>query len=198
MTPPEDNQSKQPVPTSDQQAAKPDDQQSIAGWTDDLPNPVQDDFIEEEKDEASMLIPPPFEQLDRYGFFHGLYMTIKLVLTSPRLFFSVMPVGGGLSKPLTFAILVTMIQSLAQLVWGAAGLTPGIEINNQEILIVPFNVASGMFELLFAPAVVAVTLFIVTGFYHLFLIIMRADKQGFEGSFQIGRASCRQRVCLYV
>lgn len=183
MAPPEGNQSEQPAPTSDQQA-KSDDQQPVADWTGDFPDPMQDDFIEEEKKEAPMLIPPPFEQLDRYGFFHGLYMTIKLVLTSPRLFFSVMPVGGGLSKPLTFAILVTMIQALAQLIWGATGLTPGLEINNQEIFIVPFNVASGIFELLFAPAVVAVTLFIVTGFYHLFLIIMKADRQGFEGSFR--------------
>ncbi len=188
MTPPDDKQKEQPTPAIDQQETAANERQPIPGWTgdfnDDFPDPMQMDSTEGGEDEAPMQVPPPFEQLDRYGFFRGLYMTIKLVLTSPRLFFSVMPVGGGLAKPLTFAILVTMIQALAQLIWGAAGLTPGFEISDQNVVIAAFDITNGVFELLLAPAVVAITLFVVTAFYHMFLILMKADRQGFEGSFR--------------
>jgi len=145
---------------------------------------MQAEIHEEDQEEAPMLVPPPFEQLDRYGFFYGIYMTIKLVLTSPRLFFSVMPVGGGLAKPLTFAILVAMIQTLAQFVWGAAGLTPTIAIDNPEMLSTAFDMGNAVFELLLTPAIVAISLFMVTGFYHLIMILLQADNQGFEGTFR--------------
>ncbi|MGL1861924.1 MAG: zinc-ribbon domain-containing protein [Pseudodesulfovibrio sp.] len=163
-------------------------QEPVPGWngefSDSFPDPMHGDVESENEENASPLVPPPFEQLDRYGFFHGLYMTIKLVLKTPRLFFAVMPVGGGLAKPLTFAILLSMIQAFAQLAFGATGLVPGIDINNQEILENAYNLSNGVFELLFTPAVVAVTLFFTAGFYHLILIVLKADNKGFEGTFR--------------
>lgn len=192
MTPPEEKPvepvEEQPV-IHREQPAEPVEQEPVPGWTGefnpDFPDPMQGDFQEEEtEEESTMQVPPPFEQLDRYGFFPGLFMTVKLILTSPRLFFSVMPVGGGLAKPLTFAILVAMTQALAQFVWGAAGITPTIDLGNPDMTEAAFNMANGFFELLLKPAVVAVSLFIITGFYHILLIITQADSRGFEGSFR--------------
>ncbi|EGB16663.1 MJ0042 family finger-like protein [Pseudodesulfovibrio mercurii] len=164
------------------------DQQPVPGWTgefnEDFPDPMQDEFLNDDEDEAPMQVPPPFEQLDRYGFFHGLFLTLKLVLFSPRLFFSVMPVGNGLSKPLTFAILVSLIQTVAQYAWGVVGLTPGVDVSGQGFQAVPYDATNGLFELLLTPAFVALSLFVIAGFYHAILSVLKAGDKGFEGSFR--------------
>jgi predicted Zn finger-like uncharacterized protein len=165
------------------------DQEPVPGWTgefnEDFPDPMQAGFADSDEDEtAPMQVPPPFEQLDRYGFFHGLFLTLKLVLLSPRLFFSVMPVGNGLSKPLTFAILISMIQTVVQYAWGVAGLTPGIDVTTQGLQAVPYDATNGLFELLLTPAVVALSLFAISGFYHLILSVLKSGNKGFEGSFR--------------
>nr|WP_321256351.1 zinc-ribbon domain-containing protein [uncultured Pseudodesulfovibrio sp.] len=170
------------------QTPQSDEQQPVDGWngqfSEDFPDPMQAESDEDETSESSMEVPPPFEQLDRYGFFGGLFMTIKLALFSPRLFFSVMPVGGGLSKPLTFAILVAMIQALAQFAWGVAGLTPSIDITSNGLEVVAYNTTNGLFELLVTPAFAAMSIYFITGFYHLILKLFRAGSKGFEGSFR--------------
>ncbi|MGE4423273.1 MAG: YIP1 family protein [Pseudodesulfovibrio sp.] len=173
----------------DDRQAHPQDQQPVPGWNgefnEDFPDPMQAEFADDdEDDEAPMQVPPPFEQLDRYGFFHGLFLTLKLVLFSPRLFFSVMPVGNGLSKPLTFAILVSLIQTVVQYAWGVAGLTPGVDVTAQGFQAVPYDATNGLFELLLTPAFVALSLFIIAGFYHLILSLLKAGDKGFEGSFR--------------
>ncbi|MBI9079027.1 MAG: zinc-ribbon domain-containing protein [Pseudodesulfovibrio sp.] len=180
MTPPENKQDEQPPAASDQQP--------VPGWTGEFngefPDPMQTDMGDEDTEESPMLVPPPFEQLDRYGFFNGLYMTIKLVLTSPRLFFSVMPVGGGLAKPLTFTILLSMIQGFAQYFWGMAGVSSYVETGSTKAIGGTAGSMSALLMLLFMPAFIAAGQFMITGIYHLLLMLMRADNQGFEGTFR--------------
>ena len=160
------------------------DQEPVPGWTgefnDDFPDPMMDDQGEDEP-EMTMQVPPPFEQLDRYGFFHGLFLTIKLILLSPRLFFSVMPVGGGLAKPLTFTILVTMIQSFAQYIWGVAGLSASGEDAAMSGM---STTMTALAMLLLLPAFITVAQFVLTAIYHVLLILMRGDNKGFEGTFR--------------
>lgn len=163
------------------------DQQAVPGWTgefnEDFPDPMQEDFHEEDEDDNGPLVPPPFEQLDRYGFFNGLYMTIKLVLTAPRLFFSVMPVGGGLAKPLTFTILLTMVQSFSQYFWGMAGLSNSMATEGEPVAGISGALAP-LIMLLLMPALIAAGQFVMTAFYHILLVIMRSAEQGFEGTFR--------------
>lgn len=198
MTPPDTSQESEtpsrpvvkPQPPVDEQPQAPDqEQQPIPGWTgefnEDFPDPMDaGDDEDDSTDENDMQVPPPFEQLDRYGFFSGLFMTVKLILTSPRLFFAVMPVGNGVSKPLTFAILVAMIQALAQLAWGMAGLSVTLEPTAAGPVAVPYDVSAGVFELLFTPALAAITLYIFAGFYHLILNLLKGGDKGFEGTFR--------------
>lgn len=167
------------------------DGQPVPGWTgefnEDFPDPMDFDGDEDEEAMGSgndMQVPPPFEQLDRYGFFSGLFLTVKLILFSPRLFFSVMPVGNGVSKPLTFAILMALIQTVAQFAWGMAGLTPGLEVTSAGVVPVDYNTTNGLFELLLTPAFAAITLYVMTGFYHVVLAVLRSGERGFEGSFR--------------
>lgn len=198
MTPPgqreEDNQPAQspfddePANQASPQQPEHQPEQPVPGWTgefnEEFPDPMQEDSDQEGEDGQSPLVPPPFEQLDRYGFFHGLYMTIKLVLTSPRLFYSVMPVGGGFSKPLTFTILVTMIQTFVQYFWGMAGLSSPAGTGGGEQITGMAGALAPVFMLLLLPAFVAASQFLLTGFYHLLLSLMRAGNQGFEGTFR--------------
>ena len=181
MTPNGNNEEEQPPADSDQQ--------TVPGLNDEFsqgfPDPMQEETTQEENEEnAPMLVPPPFEQLDRYGFFHGLFLTIKLVLASPRLFFSVMPVGGGLSKPLTFTILLTMIQGVAQYLWSMIGLSSTMGAGGTEAAGTTSGPLTAMLMLLLMPAFIAAGQFVITGIYHLMLMLMRADNQGFEGTFR--------------
>lgn len=184
MAPPEETEEE----AQDAQSPLQDEQQPVPGWNGqfngDFPDPMQADSFEEDEEETSILVPPPFEQLDRYGFFHGLYMTIKLVLTSPRLFFSVMPVGGGLAKPLAFTILLTMVQGFVQYFWGMAGLSAAMTGEGAEAMGGISGALAPVMMLLLMPAFIAAGQFIVTGVYHALLILMRADNQGFEGTFR--------------
>lgn len=196
MTPPEEAarpEEKKPeqVPHQAPQQTPPpmaEEQQPVPGWTgefnDDFPDPMQDDSDDHDDEEAGLLVPPPFEQLDRYGFFHGLYMTIKLVLTSPRLFFSVMPVGGGLAKPLTFTILLTMIQGFVQYFWSMAGLSTTVTPDGADAIGGVSGALAPVVMLLFMPAFIAAGQFMITGIYHILLKLMRGDNQGFEGTFR--------------
>lgn len=159
------------------------EQQPIPGWNGEFNNDFPDPYEVEDEPEAEAetpMVPPPFEQLDQYGFFRGLVLTVKLIVTSPRLFFAVMPVGGGLSKPLTFTILLAMIQTLAQYIWGMVGLTASTTPEATQ--------SSGAMEpllmLLFMPAIIAAGQFLITSMYHVLLILMRADHKGFEGTFR--------------
>jgi predicted Zn finger-like uncharacterized protein len=182
MRPPKASEDKEP--TKAEPDASP-GQNPIPGWTgefnNDFPDPMKGE-PSEEPETATPQVPPPFEQLDRYGFFHGLYMTIKLVLLSPRLFFSVMPVGGGLAKPLTFTILVTMIQGMVQYIWGMAGMSTATEgVDSVGGLT---GTVTALLMLLVMPAFIAMGQFVITSIYHFLLMIMRGDNQGFEGTFR--------------
>ncbi len=185
MSPPQkhdENDAQATLPLADSET------EPIPGWTgkfsEDFPDPMQDDMDGNEEEENIPLIPPPFEQLDRYGFFHGLYLTVKLILTSPRLFFSVMPVGGGLAKPLTFTILLTMIQGFVQYFWGMVGLSPSVSPGEADAMVGVAGTVAPLVMLLFMPAVIAAGQFLITGVYHLLLMITRTDRTGFEGTFR--------------
>ncbi len=196
MTPPEEavqaEEPEQPAPYRQYEQPTPppmaEEQQPVPGWTgefsDDFPDPMQGDENSHNDDEANPLVPPPFEQLDRYGFFHGLYMTVKLVLTSPRLFFAVMPVGGGLAKPLTFTILLTMIQGFVQYFWAMAGLSSSVTPDGSDAIGGMSGALAPVVMLLFMPAFIAAGQFMITGIYHVLLILMRGNNQGFEGTFR--------------
>jgi len=179
-------------------------QEPVEGWngefSEDFPDPM--DFPDEEEHDdkglSQMQVPPPFEQLDRYGFFHGLFMTIKLVLFSPRIFFSVMPVGGGVAKPLTFAILVAMIQTLIQFGFGSVGISMTVSPGPDGFTAVPFNMGTAILELMLTPAAVAIMTYFFAGLYTLLLKLIRSDTQGFEGTFRaLAYASAPAIVAIF-
>ncbi len=77
----------------------------------------------EAEDTALPPVEPPFERLEDFGFFPGLWQTIRRVLTSPRLFFQAMPLNRGIMKPLIFYLLLSEFQAVTEFLWGLAGFT---------------------------------------------------------------------------
>ncbi len=135
-------------------------------------------------DEPDVEIPVPFEELQEYGFFPGLFQTIKRAMFSPRLFFQVMPLTG-LVKPLIFFILISELQVVAELFWQQAGLRP---------LMPPLpgyapgdpTVSGGIdfVSIVLQPLILAPILFLGAGINHLFLALTGAANRGYEATFR--------------
>jgi predicted Zn finger-like uncharacterized protein len=139
---------------------------------------------EEEVREAEV----PWERLDVYGFFGGLYHTVKRAMLAPGLFFGAMPVGRGLGMPLVFFILISEFQAICQLGWTYLGVDPMMSIGNQSPGMEAPEVAFGagsLLILLVYPVLFMLWLFIMSGVMHLLLKIFGAGSAGYEGTFRV-------------
>jgi hypothetical protein len=136
----------------------------------------------------------PWESRDQLGLVAAFVETARQVLLEPTAFFSRMPTRGGIGAPLTFGLLTTclaiVVASLYQLVFSsvmgswAAGLS-GKDSPFERLL--PF-VGHGFgfaVQLLVAPVVALVSLFVFSALVHLFLMLFGGAHEGFEGSFRV-------------
>lgn len=143
------------------------------------------EFSEEEEPSMAEV---PWERLDVYGFFGGLFQTIKRSMLAPGLFFSAMPVGRGLGLPLVFFILVSEFQAICQLMWHYLGLDPlmtiGGQVPQQDPAALEFGAGSLMILLIY-PVLFTIWLFIMSGVIHLLLRIFGSGAAGFEGTFRV-------------
>lgn len=140
----------------------------------------------------------PFEKLDEYGFFPGIFATIKRILFTPSLFFSVMPLGRGMVRPLVFALLILVLHDVLQVGYMNAGLLPVLDLG-------PFGTAEpgtesmSLFMLtLVSPFLRTVIMFALAGLYHLFLVALRGAGGGFEGTFRAVAYSYAPYILGYI
>ncbi len=140
-----------------------------------------------DEDTALPPVPPPFEELEEYGFFPGLWQTIRRVLLAPRLFFQAMPLNRGIMRPLVFYLLLAEFQALAELFWGLAGLTgmPGVDDAPMEGTTgrVVMGVSSAVILVLY-PLMLTAALFVGATLNHLCLTLLRSAQGGFEATFR--------------
>lgn len=128
----------------------------------------------------------PWEHLDQYGFFPGLFLTIKKILLSPIKFFSSMEFGGY-SKPLVYYLLLSELQAIFVFLWEMLGFFPELQQQNQLVGGVIGVSAMGLGSLLILilyPILLTLMLFLVAAFNHLFLSIFKAENKGLEGTFR--------------
>lgn len=129
----------------------------------------------------------PWERLDIYGFFPGLVQTIKRVMLAPAYFFSTMPVGGGLLRPLAFYVLVGMVSVIAQYVFQVMGMQFMFGAEDAGVPAEAYGLmgvmSAGM--LLIYPLLLAGGLFIGAGIQHVLLLLFRAGSQGYEATFRV-------------
>jgi len=130
----------------------------------------------------------PFEDLPAYGFFPGMWGTIRQVLTGPAAFFRAMPIHGGIAKPLAFHLLLAEFMVVCQYLWSMAGIGATAEyLGSPELLDMGLGVAQAAPVLLFLvyPLLLVLRLMIMTGVIHLLLRLVRTGDSGAEATFRV-------------
>jgi len=130
----------------------------------------------------------PWENLAEHGFFRGLWATIAAATFRPREFFRTMPTGGGIAKPVSFYILLSMFSTAAQTVWFGLFL----DTLSQIIAIPPeiaqylrFNLVQDIVGIaVLTPAVSILRIFLFSGLMHLGLRTMNSAAGGFNGTLR--------------
>ncbi|MFN2268999.1 MAG: YIP1 family protein [Desulfonatronovibrio sp.] len=125
----------------------------------------------------------PWETLEKTGFFPGFIETIKRAMLAPSAFFYKMPLKG-LVMPLTFFLLISVIQALATFIWNMAGIFPTAAQHEAGGLGMGMMGLGSFFIVIVYPLFMGIWLFIAAGITHLFLTLFQAGKSGFEGTFR--------------
>jgi hypothetical protein len=105
--------------------------------------------------------------------------TFMDVVANPKAFFSAMPVGHGVLRPLLFFLIIIQAVALSQAVWQLLGILPPSVLT--ENLDRTLQVA---LVLVLYPLEVCLFLFLDTAINHFFLRLFKADTKGFEGTFR--------------
>lgn len=132
--------------------------------------------------------PVPFEDLPTYGFFPGIWSTIRQLLTGPAAFFRTMPTHGGMAKPLIFHLLLAEFMIVCQYLWSLAGIGATAQyLGSKEIMDMGLGVAQAAPLLLFLvyPLLLVLRLMIMTGVIHLLLRLIRSADSGAEATFRV-------------
>jgi hypothetical protein len=144
----------------------------------------------------------PWEGRTTRGFTGGIIATLKESLFRPSSFFRKMPVTGGLTGPMLYAMIVTMTGIMASYGWqilvpdafhrylphdwkGAAGI----------------DVVSGIGLAVLAmimPFLIILILFLWSGILHLLLQLVKGAGNGFEATFRAAAYSYGANVFLVV
>jgi hypothetical protein len=131
----------------------------------------------------------PWEKREENGFLGGLVSTLKTVLFNPSEFFRKMPVTGGLTDPLLYALIVGMVGMMFLYLWQV--LFKGVA---QNFMPSGMTQAAGphmlqgvdMAVLTFlTPFLIIIGLFISTGILHLFLMMVKGARAGYEATFRV-------------
>jgi len=102
---------------------------------------------------------------------------------SPADFFARMKLTGY-AKPLVFYLLLAELQAIANFIWQMVGLMPAITSQGYAIPGVGIIGLGSAIILILYPILLTVILFMVVGFNHLFLVLVRAGTKGFQGTFR--------------
>ncbi len=138
----------------------------------------------------------PFEDPSQY-FFTGFFQTVKLVLFQPTHFFRNYKLDGSIVKPLVFGLILGWAAAIIRFVCSRfvgsmfnkiSERLPQIEGFDWEKM-QQWSLAQGtlktILQILLAPMIIALALFVATGFYHLFLMFVRGNRKKYEATFNV-------------
>ncbi|WP_027721400.1 zinc-ribbon domain-containing protein [Maridesulfovibrio zosterae] len=147
----------------------------------------EDDEIENNNISAQEV---PFENLEKYGFFPGIFMTIKKIIISPASFFQGMELRGFI-KPLIFFLLLAEFQEICNFIWTMSGIDSNIGsevgnmVNNSVISeSLKEGTSSALFSLLLYPLMLAGISFPLIGITHIMLMVFGAGDRGYQATFR--------------
>jgi hypothetical protein len=144
----------------------------------------------------------PWEDREAKGFFSGLFTTVKDTLFRPSEFFRKMPVTGGLTDPLLYALIIGMTGLMFSYFWqillqGAMqdAMLPGMKAVAGQHLLRGIGMAVLAF---FSPFLVILWLFISSGVLHLFLMMVKGARSGFEATFRVAAYGSSANLFLVI
>ena len=135
---------------------------------------------------------PLWERVES-GYPRAFVQTFLEVLANPKIFFSAMPVGYGLVKPLLFFLIIVQAVALSQSIWQLLGIIPPSALTENLD-----NTLQAALSLILYPLEVCVFLFLDTAMNHFFLRLFKADTKGFEGTFRAGTYSAAPMLLMIV
>lgn len=130
-----------------------------------------------------------WEDREKTGAVAGILRTIKEVLFSPTQFFRAMPVTGGLTDPLLYALIVGMTGLIFLYLWDVL-----LHDSMQNFMTPEMRAAAGRAAMQGGRSAIAAAatpflfilwLFVISGILHLFLQLVRGAKAGFEATFRV-------------
>ncbi|MBE1424380.1 hypothetical protein H4684_001010 [Desulfomicrobium macestii] len=127
------------------------------------------------------------------GYPRAFAQTFLEVLANPKGFFSAMPVGYGMVKPLLFFLIIVQAVALSQSVWQLLGIIPPNALTENLD-----NTLQAALSLILYPIEVCVFLFLDTAMNHFFLRLFKADTKGFEGTFRAETYSAAPMLLMIV
>ncbi|GEM_PF-2784192 len=127
------------------------------------------------------------------GFVDRFLETVKLVIFSPRQFFSNYNFKSNIGMGILFAVIVGFISAVLNLVYQLVFNTSIYSIiarfGNIPVKDLQFQNAIGVFggalSLIFVPIGIVIALFITSGIYHLLLMMVNGANEGFEDTFNV-------------
>ena len=129
-----------------------------------------------------------WEDRETRGFFGGLFSTMNDSLFRPSEFFKKMPVTGGLTDPLLYALIVGMVGMMFSYFWqvvtqGAMqNMMPGMPYGSGQDMLQGVGLALLAF---FSPFLIIIGLFVTAGILHLCLMLVKGARTGFETTFRV-------------
>lgn len=156
--------------------------------------------METKAESASNRGKSPWEDRERNGFFRGIGQTVSSVLFRPSAFYRRMEVRGGYTDPLLFSMIVGMIGLAASYVWQIMlkstlqSMIPGMPASSHAAMQAGDMVVLAFFSPLFLIA----GLFISSGFLHLFLLLVRGARAGYEATFRVVAYASSANVLLLI
>ncbi|MCH9650764.1 MAG: YIP1 family protein [Deltaproteobacteria bacterium] len=137
------------------------------------------------------LTPIPWEDRQRLGFAPALLGTVKLFVSDPKDGFRRIQEQGDLASPILFAVLLGWAAVIIGQIWsfliGSSFLfLPGLDGEAFTLLAGRGLMTFGI--LLLAPLFVVIGLFIGSGIFHLFLLLVGGTERsqaGFEGTLRV-------------
>lgn len=130
-------------------------------------------------------IESPWENRDKIGTLHGIFDTFKLVLFSPRIFFSSVTCSGGIMEPFAYGLLMGSIGPMFVFFWQFLFEFTGLRFPGSAL---PVHISGDLAStaLLITIPLICILMMFITGIAaHLCLMAVGGGGKGFEGTFRV-------------
>ena len=126
-----------------------------------------------------------WENRSELGLWQAIYQTIKGVLFSTDAFFRKLTFKRGMKEPLAFGLLTGSVGAMFTVFWQFLMMS-GVWFPVGELIGGQFTFGLIFLGVIvFVPIAIAMGLFITSGIWHLFLLLLKGANNGFEATFRV-------------